>query len=232
MLKVSQLMRVDAYRPKRNPGDLALVGKIRQVVFSPTGDRVEGFLIRQPDVAGMVKREDAFLARDSFDVCDIGLVATRGKESWGDDARARLQLDWGRCILWTGMDAKTTDGKELGWVSDVSFYPKSGRVHEFYVGDGSVAQSLVGNVVIPASMLVGYKDGYMLVAPEAAQLALDGGLAAVAGEKYARAKAEGKKVASQAGTAMQKGAKGLGKQLGRTRGMFGAFVKEYKKASK
>ena len=90
MLKVSQLMRVNAYKPKGDSRNLSLVGQIRQVVFSPAGDCVEGFLIRQPDVAGMVKREDAFLARDSFDVCDAGLVATRGKESWDDEARARL----------------------------------------------------------------------------------------------------------------------------------------------
>ncbi len=233
MLKVSQLMRVNVYRDERESSP---VGQIRQVVFSPQGDCVEGFLIRRPDVAGMVRREDAFLARDSFVVGDAGLVATRGKESFDDAARERLSLDWDACILWTGMDAKTTDGKQLGWVSDVSFYPKSGRVHSFYVGDGSVATSLVGNVVIPAQMLRGYKDGYMLVDPEAAHLALDGGLAATAGETYARAKVGGKKAVARAGKAAEKatakGAKSLGRQLGRTKGMFGAFVKEYKKASK
>ncbi len=233
MLKVSQLMRVNVYRDERESSP---VGQIRQVVFSPQGDCVEGFLIRRPDVAGMVRREDAFLARDSFVVGDAGLVATRGKESFDDAARERLSLDWDACILWTGMDAKTTDGKQLGWVSDVSFYPKSGRVHSFYVGDGSVATSLVGNVVIPAQMLRGYKDGYMLVDPEAAHLALDGGLAAPAGETYARAKVGGKKAVARAGKAAEKattkGAKSLGRQLGRTKGMFGAFVREYKKASK
>lgn len=249
MLRVSQIMQVSVLQPKRATGDdpvkaplsdLTLVGQVRQVVFSPKGDRVVGFLVRRPDVAGMIRREDAFVALDSFAVRDEGLVVTRAKDGMDDAARQRLELDWNTCLMWTGMDAKTTDGKQLGWVSDVSFYPKSGKVHAFHVGDGAVAKSLVGNVVIPAEMLVGYRDGCLVVAPEAAKLALDGGLAAKAGESYARAKYEGKKAASKAGKTAgdmaQKGARGLGKALGkargRTKGMFGSFVEEYKKASK
>ena len=141
--------------------------------------------VRRPDVAGMVRREDAFVALDSFDVGSLGLVVTRPKDGMDDAARERLGLDWDRCILWAGMDAKTTDGKELGWVSDIEFSPKTGNVKSFHVGDGAVAKSLVGNVEIPADMLRGYRDGYMLVDPEAATLALNGGLAARAGEGYA-----------------------------------------------
>lgn len=245
MLKVSQLMRLDVYRPKRGgegdptklaPADLSPIGKVRQVVFAPREARVVGLLLRRPDVAGMVRREDAFVALDAIAPCSVGFVITRGAESLDGEARTRLGLDWDACVLWTGMDAKTTDGKELGWVSDVEFNTKTGRVRAFYVGDGSVAKSLVGRVQIPGSMLRGYKDGYMLVDPEAARLALDGGLAAKAGESYARAKADGKKAAARAGkaagTAVEKGARAVGKKLGRTKGMFGSFMDEYKKASK
>jgi sporulation protein YlmC with PRC-barrel domain len=138
------------------------------------------------------------------------------------------------------MDAKTSDGKELGWVGDVEFSPKTGRVKAFYVSDGSVAESLVGNVVVPVGMMRGYKDGFMIVDPEVATLALDGGLAARAGEGYARAKQGGREAAARAGkaagTAVQKGAYGLGRMIGKTKkrtsGMFGSFMDEYKKASK
>ncbi len=289
MLKVSELMRIDVYRPKRDGGDdpaklgikqLSLVGQVRQVVFTPTGDQAVGLLVRRPDVAGMVKRDDVFLALDALTVGDHGLVATKGDESFDAIARERLGLDWDTCLLWTGMDAKTTDGKELGWISDVEFYPKTGRVKAFYVGDGSVAKSLVGDVVIPGEMLRGYRDGYLLVAPEAAGLALNGGLAARAGEGYARAKLGGKEVVSKAGAAagnaVEKGAfelgraigkakravadtdddaktkasktkasktkasktkkksaaHAVGRRIGRTKGMFGSFVDEFKKASK
>ena len=261
-------MRIDVFQPKRRvqgdpaklgSGDLTVVGQIRQVVFTPRGDRVVGFLVRRPDVAGMIRREDAFLALDSFVVGQYGLIATRGDDSFDDAARERLGIDWDSCLIWTGMDAKTTDGKELGWVDDVSFSPKDGRVQSFYVGDGSVAKSLVGNVVIPGEMLRGYKDGYLLVDPKAATLSLDGGLAAKAGEGYARAKQSGKKAVEQAGkvagSAVEKGAYGLGRAIGKAkknmtqnkdesqkqsstrkgkkkRNMFGAFMDEYKKASR
>lgn len=236
MLKVSQLMQMPVYSTKHarslNQGqfeekDLVSVGKVRQVVCSPKGDQVVGLLVRRPDVAGMVKRPDAFVALDSISTCDQGLVVMRDRNKQGMDQEAidRLGLDWDACILWTGMDAKTTDGKELGWVDDIEFDAKSGRVRSFFVGDGSVAKSLVGSVVIPANMLRGYDKGFMLVDPAAARLALNGGLAAKAGESYARTRHEGKKVAAKA-------AKTVGKRLGKTRGMFGAFMDEYRKASK
>lgn len=250
MLKVSDLMRLDVYRPKdKRAADpktlplsaLVLVGTIRQVVFSPQGDKVVGVLLRRPDVAGMVRREDAFVSLDGLVAGTSCMVVTR-EDAMDAAAIARLGLDWDACILWTGMDAKTTDGKELGWVSDVEFGPKTGSVRAFYVGDGNVSESLVGRVVIPGDMLRGYKDGFMLVDPAAARLSLDGGLAAKAGEGYARVRQGGRQAAERAGkaagTAVKKGARGLGKAIGRAkkaggaRGMFGSFVDEYKKASK
>lgn len=244
MLKVSQLMRVRVHKPKGKKDATSTVGRVHQVVFAPTGKRVVGLLVRRPDVAGMVKRADAFVALDSFDICDEGLLVTREKDGMDEAAIERLGLDWDACILWTGMDAKTTDGKVLGWVSDVEFDQQSGLVQSFYVGDGGVAESLVGDVVIPADMLKGYAHGYMLVAPEAAGLALNGGLAAKAGESYARAKMGGKDAAEKAGKvageAVEKGARGVGRMIGKAkkhtggspRGMFSSFMDEYKKASK
>jgi hypothetical protein len=159
---------------------------------------------------------------------------TKGDESFDAAARARLALDWDKCLIWAGMDAKTTDGKVLGFVNDAEFNSKTGEVSSFFVGDGGTAQALVGSVVIPASMLCGYEKGFMLVAPEAAHMELSGGVAGKAGESYAKAKYEGKKVAEKAGKAageaVDKGSKALGKQLGRTKGMFSSFMDEFKKA--
>lgn len=233
MLKVSQIDRINVFRPKRNAeGDpakmgakeLSTVGKVHLTVFDPKGRHVVGFMVKKPDVASMIKVPDAFLALDSFAVCDLGLVATRGDDSFDDKARERLGLDWQRCIIWCGMDAKTTDGKVLGWVSDVEFSPKTGKASKFFVGDGNISTALVGNVEIPADMLRGYRDGYMLVDPKAATLQLDGGAAAKAGVAYAKAKHEGgkaaKKLASSAGSAVERGAFGLGKMIGDTKRAF------------
>lgn len=233
MLKVSQLERINVFKPKKNAtGDprkmgarqLSVVGKVHLTVFDPKGTHVAGFLVKKPDVASMIKVPDAFLALDSFAVCDLGLVATRGDESFDDAARERLGLDWDRCIIWAGMDAKTTNGKSLGWVSDVEFDAKTGKAKTFFIGDGVMSSALVGNVEVPADMLRGYRDGFMLVDPKAAGLSLDGGAAARAGEAYGRAKYEGsraaRKAAASAGRAVERGAFGLGKMIGDTKRAF------------
>ncbi len=238
MLKLSQMTGLAVYAPKGSQGKAGRAytraGKIHQTVFSPDGHRVVGFMVARADIAGMVKRGDVFVALDSLAPCDGGVRATRGDESFDDKARARLGLDWDKCLIWAGMDAKTTDGKELGYVNDAEFNSKSGEVESFMVGDGGVAQSLVGSLCFPASMLRGYEKGYMIVAPEAAHQGLTGGVAGKAGESYAKAKYEGKKAAAKAGQAageaVEVGSRALGKQLGRTKGMFSSFMEEFKKA--
>ena len=237
MLKTSEMTGVDVYAPKSLPGGKGTfkrMGRVHLTVFSPDGHRVVGFLVSPPDIAGMVKREDVFVALDSIAPCDGGVRVTRDKESFDDAARERLGLDWDSCIIWTGMDAKTSDGKVLGYVGDATFNTKTGVVEDFLVGDGGVAQSLVGSLKIPASMLRGYERGFMVVAPEAAHQALTGGAAGRAGESVAKAKIEGKKAAAKAGKAageaVDKGSRALGKQIGKTRGMFSSFMDEFKKA--
>lgn len=230
MLKVSQMDKLHVLKPKKgqtgdpekmDAGQLSKIGKIHLTVCSPNGRRVVGFLIRRPDIAGMIKQKDVFIALDSIAVSDYGFVATRGDDSFDEAAQKRLGLDWEKCIIWAGMDAKTTDGHELGWVADFTFDAKTGSIKTFYVGDGGVASSLVGYVEIPVDMLRGYSKGFMLVDPAASKLALDGGLAAKAGEGYAKAKVEGKaagkKVAKAAGSAVEKGAYGLGRLIGKTK---------------
>ena len=238
MLRVSQMSGVAVYAPKgsRDGGTYRKVGKVRSTVFSPAGDRVVGFLVHRPDVAAMVKRSDLFLALDAMAPCDGGVRATKADESFDDAARERLGLDWDRCLIWAGMDARTVSGKVLGYVGDASFNSRTGAVESFFVGDGNVAEALVGSVAIPPSMLRGYEEGFMVVDDAAAKLGLTGGAAGRAGEGYAKAKAEGKKVASKvgkrAGEAAETGSRALGKQLGKTKGMFGAFMDEYRRASK
>ncbi len=238
MLKISQLKGVAVYAPKgghgKSAGTYTRLGKIHNTVFAPDGKRVVGFFVARPDIAGMVKREDVFVALDSIAPCDGGLRVTKGDESFDAAARARLGVDWDKCLIWAGMDAKTTEDKILGFVNDAEFNSKTGEVSSFFVGDGGTAQALVGSVVIPTSMLRGYEKGFMIVAPEAARMELSGGVAGKAGESYAKAKYEGKKVAEKAGKAageaVDKGSKALGKQLGRTKGMFSSFMDEFKKA--
>ena len=211
-------------------------GRVKTAVFSPEGTRVVGVMVRRPDIVGMIKRPDVFVALDALERRDKTLVVTNPKEGTDQAAQTRLGLDWNRCIIWSGMDARTESGRELGFVSDASFDATTGQVECFFVGDGGVAQTLVGALPIPAALVRGYAKGYMVVADEVASSELTGGVAAKAGEGYARVKVRGaaaaKKADDKAARALDKGSKTLGRQLGRTKGMFGSFMDEYKRASK
>ena len=210
-------------RPKEGKPDtkLSKLGKVHMAVFTPDGRRVVGLLVKRPDVVGMVKREDVFLAVDSYVPIEQGVRVTRGDDAFDDAARQRLHVDWDACILWAGMDAKTSDGKVLGYVNDAEYEEKTGKVTKFLIGDGGVARALVGSIEIPPSMLISYSKGCMIVSPEAAALALNGGIAAKAGEASAKAKVKGaefgKKAGSATSEAVDKGSYALGKAIGKAK---------------
>ena len=236
MRSLSQLTNKPVYVAKKGkPGAFERLGRVHMAVFTPDGRAMAGFLVKRPDIAGMVKRPDAFVAWDSLAPVDGGWRVVEGNETLDDKARERLGLDWDRCIMWAGMDARTTKGKVLGYVGDATFDEETGKVIDFLIGDGGLAESLVGSVRVPAEMLVGYERGWMILTPEAAHQELTGGMAGKAGESYARAKASGAQAAAKAGKvageAVDKGSRALGRQLGKTKGMFGSFMEEFKRAS-
>ena len=228
MLKVSQLVGLRVFAPKKPKTQkdgtvterLQRLGKVHNAVFSPDGRSVVGLLVKRPDVAGVIKRDDAFVALDSFELVSDGTVTvTRPEDGLDDAAIRRLDLDWDACIIWSGMDAKTVEGKPLGYVSDAEFNEKTGEVSRFSSTDGGVAHALLGSFVITPDMLRGYRDGCMIVDAGGRAVELDGGLAGAAGEGYARAKVKGaevgKKVGAAAGEAVDKGSFALGRMIGK-----------------
>ena len=227
MLKVNDLYGRKVYVPKKSrkkdDGEqkLSRLGKVHMAVFSPSGREVVGFVVTRPDIVGMVKRPDAFLAFDSYRVLDDGTLLVTREDGLDDEARTRLSIDWDACVMWAGMDAKTVGGKKLGYVSDAEFNAKTGAVSKFFVGDGGVARAIVGSFEIPASMVRGYSKGFMVVDDAAADLELDGGVAAKAGEGYAKAKVKGAEAASKAGKAageaVDKGSYAFGRMLGKAK---------------
>lgn len=230
MLKIGDLTGLRVLLPKstKKAKDGTVVerflklGKVHNAVFTPGGKRVVGLMVKRPDVVGMVKRDDVFLAWDSFEIQDEKtLVITRPDDGMDKAARKRLGIDWDACIIWTGMDARTVAGKSLGYVSDAEVDRRTGRVVRFLTTDGGVSHALIGSFVITADMVRGYKDGYMVVDPGEKNVELDGGLAGAAGEGYARAKAKGaevgQKAATVAGEAVDKGSFALGRALGKAK---------------
>ena len=229
MFKVSQLIGVKIYvekQARRSKKDavpapkLSKLGKVHTAVFSPDGKDLVGLLVHRPDVVGMVKRDDAFVAWDSFAPYEKGLKVTRD-DGLDDAARKRLGVDWDACIMWTGMDAKTVSGKKLGYVNDVEFNEKTGKVSRFYIGDGGVSRAIVGSFEVTPALVRGYSNGYMILSDEAANLELDGGIAAKAGEGYAAAKVKGaelnKKTTAATVEAIDKGSFALGKAIGKAK---------------
>lgn len=224
MLTTKQLTGRRVYRIKerRNKEDkLVRLGKVHQVVFSPDGRSVVGVTVRRPDIAGMVKQDDVFVAQDSLLVADKELVVKGGDESYDDAARRRLGIDWDRCLIWDGMDARTESGKELGFVGEVTLDVKTGEVGVFRITDGGVSNALVGCVEIPARMFRRYERGFLVVDDAAASLELSGGAAGKAGAAYGKAKLKGKeagkKAGEAAGVAFDKGTYGLGKAIGKAK---------------
>ena len=230
MLSMKQLVGVRVYKTKpasrreQKKGvdeSTKRVGKVHNLVFSPDGKRVVGLMVKRPDIAGMVKRDDVFLALDSMGVIDGGLVCTRGDDSFDARACKRLGLSLDECIIWGGMDVATRSGKPLGFVDDLTFSPKTGRLASVSVSEGSMANAVVGTVIIDADMVVGYAKGHMVVDDEAAGAALTGGFAAKAGEATAKAKIRASEVGSKAskavGEAVDKGSYGLGRVIGKAK---------------
>lgn len=244
MLSIADLQRVPVYKavPEKRatrrdgtPREPERLGKIHFAVFTPGGTRVVGFMIKQPDVAGMIKRPDVFVALDCVHPRDGLLVVDARKDAYDKAAIERLKLDFDRCVMWVGMDVRTVSGKRLGYCADAVFDFASGKVGHFVVAEGAASQALVGSLELPVAMVQGYDKGFMVVSDDAADLALTGGVAAKAAEASvvagAKAKEAAKKLDDSASAAVSKGSKALGKQLKKSKGMFAAFKSEYQRAA-
>ena len=213
------------------------LGKIHYPVFCPEGTRMVGFMVRQPDIAGMIKQPDRFVARDCLKIYEgVPCVSDEGNKAAYDEAAAkRLGVDLDRCLIWTGMDVLTESGKRVGYCANVAFDGKTGAVQHFELTEGGASNALVGHREMPVGDLKGYRDGAMIVADEVLDIGFSGGAAAVAAEASVKVTAGVKKGAAaldeHGSKAVAKGSRALGKQLGKTKGMFGNFMSEYKKAA-
>ena len=197
------------------------MGKIHYPVFTPDGDRVVGFMVSLPDIAGMIKQDDSFVSLDAFDSLEGDLVVPNESEYYDRAAAKRLGIDLDSCIIFTGMDVLTKSGEKMGYCSDAEFDEKTGAVKSFILTEGSASTALIGNRELPASYLLGYRNGNVIVKDEAAQLEFSGGAAAKAAEVSVKASAGMKKatetIDDKGSEALDKGSKALGKQLGKAK---------------
>ena len=226
-----------AKRTKKDgtPRDPKKLGKIHFPVFTHDGRRVVGYMVKLPDVVGMVKQPDRFVALDAIDVYEGVIGIKDERDSYDAAAAKRLGVSLDECLIWTGMDVRTKSGKNVGYCSDATFSAKTGAVSAFDITGGAASSLLVGSVQMPASYLLGYKQGAMIVSDDITELELSGGVAAKAAEASVvvgdKVKKGAKVIDDKGSVALDKGSRALGKRLGRTRGMFKSFAAEYKKAA-
>lgn len=221
-------------RKNDQPADPKKIGKVHNLVFS-ADSRVVGVMLKRPDIAGMVKRDDRFIPLDALKFVDAGVICRGEKGDFDKDACKRLSLDLDHCIIWGGADVYCESGKFLGYVMDARVDVETGEVDCFCVQEGSAASSLVGTFDIPAAWVIRYDRGRMIVKDQAAKIELSGGLAGKAGEGYAAAKEGAKQAASKAGAAasvaVDKGSHGLGKVIGKAKVGVQRAVEDFQEAS-
>ena len=269
--KLANRRVIDSKRGKR-------IGKVRRFVFHPSEKRCIGLLVKRPDAALMFHRKDLFVALDGFEVNEDGdLVVIDDPAATDKGAVKALGVNWDRCVIWVGMPVMTASGELLGFVDEVSFDRKTGVVHSVTTENGAANDAIVGKRTIPASYVKGFRRGQgmalveagayqgedpdeqvergaIMVSDDAADLPVQGGVAAAAGkatavaadkakkgaakakkvatERIEEAKPGAQKLANAAGEAVEAGSFALGKQLGKASGMFAAFKEEFDKASR
>lgn len=232
-MKTTELLGVKIFLPKKpttkgkHAGEkrFSKLGKIHNIVFAPLkpGEAVTvvGVMVQKPDIAGMIKRDDAFVTIKSLETIDRGLLVKDYQNSINQAAIKRLNIDFDACILWHGMEARTKSGKKLGFVSGAEFDQTTGVVSTFYVSESAGSEALVGAYAVKPEWLLGYSRGMMILDDEAEHAQVVGGLAGKAGEGYAVAAAKASEVGAKAGKvvadATEKGAFAIGKTIAKAK---------------
>lgn len=238
------------------------IGKVRRFVFHPKEKRVVGFVVKRPDLLWMFRRKDLFVAVNGYEIEDGRIVVSNDPAATNRAACKALGVDWDACVLWVGLPVMTEDGDALGAVGSVTFDRKTGAVDSITTDSGATANALLGKREIPANLVKGFRRGMgaalaqtgaegeeseevvlgaILVAEEARDIAVEGGLAEKAGEATAvvvdkahtavdKAKPVASAAAKKTGEVVNKGAYATGKQIAATKGMFSGFKEEYDKA--
>lgn len=200
---------------KNKKGKVHKLGRAYVTVFHPSKPQAVGVLVKRPDLLLMIKRSDWFVAFDSLKASDGNfLVDGTNKSAFGPEACKRLGINYDQCILWEGMKVSTESGTEIGEISDVFFDKESLMIDHIDVSSGGVDRALVGASVIPQNCLLGYRDGKIEVKDEAAIILEEGGVAAKAGEAWAKGKHAASDASAKAGEAINKGAYKTGQAIG------------------
>lgn len=231
MFSTEQACRKHVYTVAKK-GTPKKIGRVRAVVFHPNRAEVVGYIVKRPDLMLMFKRGDRFCAADRVEVTEDGFLVADEAGAWDAGACKRLGIDYDACLLWAGMPVKTEDGRALGAIKSVFYDEKTRKVDHLDISVDSVARTLLGQSEIFRDAIVGFKDGAIIVSRSIGKVEESGGVAAAAGEAWAKAKHAADRRADKAEKAIDKSARAVGRQVGKFPSMFKDFKDEFDKASR
>ena len=218
MISSQDMCKLRVYvRSKKD--ELKKYGKVHQVVFHPKRAQAVGIMVKRPDLMLMKKRDDRFVPFDRLKEVQGGLEVLHDlPDAWDKSACKRLGFDLDECIIWDYMPVMTEGGSELGLIKDVLFDEETHRVDAIDISPGSVNKAVLGATRIVPDQILGYRDGAIVVADAAAHTREAGGLAAKAGEGWAKTKhaagEKSKRAAHKAGELVDEGAYKTGAAIG------------------
>lgn len=213
------------------------IGKVARFVFHPSQKCCVGFIVKRPDLALMFHRPDMFVPLDAFQLNEDGniVIDDSKKDSTGSAAIKRLGLNWDTCVMWEGMPLIKESGEELGHIGNIEFSAKSGKLVSVTAERGATAKTLLGQLVIPADEIIGFKlgigvelseewvehegedaqplRGAILVSDNVDLSFTQGGIAEAAGQQAAKAQGKVRQAASSVKPAAAQAAKKTGEAV-------------------
>lgn len=193
MLSLRKVYRYEVFSEKGKR-----IGRVGDVLFAPGKRTVVGFVVQRPRLLMLFDLRDRYLALDSVRVSDGAMLVTRGRESWGGPAAARLGLSWDDTVVWQGMPARTESGRMLGVIRDGLFDAGNGTLSAVGLSSGVTADAAMGVRDMSATLVKGFDGEAVVFSDEAVAVQTSGGAAAAAGRGAAVAKSTAEKAAKSA----------------------------------
>lgn len=170
------------------------IGKVSDLVFHPTENRVVGMVVSRPDILFLIRRKDRLLALDRARVLEDRVVVN-GSQAWGNSAAKRLGISWDKSVIWLGMPVVTASGTSLGSVRDGVFDPTDGSINGIGLTAGIAADVTLGTRDLPGTLLKGFDGESVIVSDKVLAIESEGSAAAAAGRGAAIAQDKATKAA-------------------------------------
>jgi sporulation protein YlmC with PRC-barrel domain len=177
------------------------VGRVVHVLFDAARPVVVGYLVERRRLLWLFDRKDRHLAHDRVRFTSEGMHIVQDGAVWDRKAASRLGIDWNLTVVWSGMPVRAEKGTRIGTVRDGVYDVETGELKALGLTGGITADLALGTTDLPAGLVMGFTDGYVVISDEALDIAPSGGAAEAAGKGAAVARVQAEKAATVAGDA-------------------------------